>query len=372
MTATVADIINALEKWAPSSLAEDWDNSGLQVGSPQKKIKHLGLCLDLTPHTLEQAISKGIDCLLTHHPLIFKPLRNLSFDSWQTNLIRKLIKEDIALIAAHTNLDAAQNGVSEVLARLLNLKIERALSPSPGASLFLVSVCLPKGYEEEIRKLLLETGAGVRGAYKGCSFCVEGQGSFYPLAEAKPVFGERGKLNLVSERKIEFITPAFLLPRILTLIKERHPYEEVPIDIIPLKGRDFRFGLGRVGELPLSHTLHDLAKKVGEVLQTRDVFVVGELQRLVKKVAVCGGSGGELLKEALKQGVDVYITGEVKYHQAREAEALGLALISVGHFESEHVIISEMARFFREWAEGEGCPLKISVLEEKSPFKRAF
>ncbi len=372
MTATVADIIDALENWAPSSLAEDWDNVGLQVGSPKKEVKRLGLCLDLTPQTLKQAVTQKVDCLVTHHPLIFKPLKNLSFDSWQAALIRDLIKHDIAFVAAHTNLDSARNGVSEILASLLHLKIERALLPSPGASLFRVSVYLPKGYEEEVRKLILETEAGVRGAYRGCSFTVEGQGSFYPLAEANPALGERGKLNLVSESKIEFVAPALALPRILSLIKEKHPYEEVPIDVIPLRGHDFRFGLGRVGELPISYTLFDLARKVGEVLDTQDVFVVGEPQRLVKRVALCAGAGGDLLKEALRQGAEVYITAEIKYHQAREAEASGLGLISVGHFESERVVIPEMARYFRTWADDRGCSLEISALEEKSPFLRAF
>ncbi len=372
MAATVADIINALENWAPSSLAEEWDNVGLQIGSLKWEVRRLGVALDLTPQTFEQAVSQDLDCLVTHHPFFFKPFKNLNLDSWQGVLLRGLIGHKIALICAHTNLDAAQNGVNEVLARLLHVKVDRALVPSPGAALFRVSVYVPKGYEEEIRKILLETDAGVRGPYQGCSFTVEGQGSFQPLPEAKPFAGEKGVLNIVSEKKVEFVVPSCVLPRVLSRIREKHPYEEVPLDIIPLKGHDFRFGLGRVGELPISYTLQDLAQKVGEVLGTEDVFMVGEPQRLVKRIALCGGAGGELLPEAVKSGAEVYLTGEVKYHQAREAEALGLALISVGHFESERVIVPEMARYFKRWAEEKACPLEISVLEEKSPFMRAF
>ncbi len=372
MTVTVTDIIDALENWAPSSLAESWDNVGLQVGSPQKEVKRLALCLDLTRETLDQALSFKADCIVTHHPLFFKPLKALSFDSWQALLATELIRHEIALVAAHTNLDAAFSGVSEVLARELHLQIEKALLPSAGVDLFRISVYVPKGYEEKIRKILLESEAAVRGAYRACSFVVEGQGSFYPSSQAKPFTGEPERLNLVAETKLEFLAPAFALSKLLATIKEVHPYEEPAIDIIPLKGRDTRLGLGRVGELPLPYTLLDLAKKVGEILKTQEVFLVGEAQKLVKRVALCAGSGGDLLKEALKARAEVFITAEIKYHQAQEAKARGLALISVGHFESERIIVLEMARYFENWAKKRGCDLQISVLEERSPFQRVF
>ena len=372
MDITVGDIIEALEKWAPFTLAEEWDNVGLQVGSRKQKVKHLGTCLDLTPETLAQAKELGVDCVLTHHPLIFRPLKDLSFDSWQGALIRELIAADISLVSAHTNLDSAREGVTELLARRLKLEIEGSLVPSPGAKLFRVTVYVPKGYEEKIRRFLLETEAAVRGRYKACVFSAEGQGSFYPLPGANPSQGSPEKLNLVSESKLEFLAPQFVLPKIVEGLKELHPYEEVPIDLWPIKGEDRRFGLGRVGHLPLEYTLQDLARRVGEVLGTDKVFFVGEPQRLVRRVALCAGAGGDLLKEAHRAGAEVYLTAEIKYHQAREAEALGLGLITFGHFESERPIVFEMARFLKEWAKDKGCSLKVSVLEERSPFRAAF
>ncbi len=372
MDVTVADLINALESWAPSKLAEDWDNVGLQVGSLEQRVEKLAVCLDLTPNTLAQAIEKEIDGLVTHHPFIFSPLKRISFDSWQGKLLRELIKRDIFLISAHTNLDAAREGVTEIFARALKLELEGALAPSPGSRLFRVTVYVPKGYEEKVRRFLVGTEAAVRGRYKGATFSVEGQGSFYPLPGAKPAVGETGKLNLVQESKIEFLAPAFSLPKLIKGLKELHPYEEVPIDIWPVEERDQRFGLGRVGTLPLEYTLQELAQKVGEVLNTKAVFMVGEPQRLVRRVALCAGAGGDLFRRALELKVDVYLTAEVKYHLAREAEALGLPLITFGHFESERLIVPQMARFFEEWARGRGCSLEVSVLEESSPFQAAF
>ncbi len=370
MDITVGDIIAALENWAPPPLAEDWDNVGLQLGSAKKKVKKLAVCLDLNLQTLSQALA--FDCLVTHHPLFFKPIKKLSTDAWPGYAVAELLRHDVALVCAHTNLDAARDGVTEVLAQKLKLETEGALVPSPGSELFLVSVYVPKGYEERIRQFLLATEAAVRGQYKACTFTTEGLGSFYPLARANPTQGERERLNLVSESKIEFLAPAFVLPKLLKGLEELHPYEEVPIDFWPVKGKDPRFGLGRIGELPLEYTLLDLAQKMGEILNTKGVYLVGEPHRLVRRVALCAGAGGELWRQALEKGADVYLTAEIKYHQAREAEAAGLALITFGHFESEYLIVPELARYFSAWAKERGCYLEVSVLEEKAPFQGAF
>ncbi|WP_022853889.1 Nif3-like dinuclear metal center hexameric protein [Thermodesulfatator atlanticus] len=372
MATTVEEITRAFEEWTPNTLAEDWDNVGLQLGSLKAKVKKLGFALDLTPQTLSQAISYGLDCLVTHHPFLFKSIKNICWDSWPGSAIKTLCEKNISLISLHTNLDAAQEGVSDILAKLLHLKVERAILPSKGAAKYLVSLYVPKGYEEKIRQILLEEKTSFRGKYYACSFAVEGKGSFFPEEDAKPFVGESGKLNVVPETKLEFLVPGYQLPKIISKIKEIHPYEEVPFDVLPLETRDAKVGLGRVGLLPLEITLRELALKVSEVLQSKAVFMVGDPQKLVRKVALCAGAGGELFKRAYDRGAEVYITAEVKYHQAREAETLGLSLISCGHFESEIFIVPQMAEFIKSWAAARDLDLEVFVLKEKSPFLPVF
>ncbi|AEH43918.1 protein of unknown function DUF34 [Thermodesulfatator indicus DSM 15286] len=372
MAITVEEIIAALESWAPKKLAEDWDNVGLQLGSLKKQVKHLGVCLDLTPETLAQALTQKIDCLVTHHPFFFKSTKQICWDTWPGKAVKTLAEKDISLIACHTNLDSAKEGVSDVLGEALHLKVERALLPAKATKLFLITTYVPKGYEEKVREILLKEGAGQRGKYSGCSFATEGIGSFYPKEEAKPYRGKVGKLNLVSGTKMEFLVPEFLLARVIAKIKEVHPYEEVPIDVWPTEAYDYRYGLGRIGELPLEYTLYELAQKLSQLLNSQAIFMVGDPKQLVKRVALCGGAGGDFFENALSLGAEVYITAEVKYHQAREAEARGLSLISVGHFESESLIVPKMAEFFQKMANSKGEELQITMLKEKNPFIPLF
>ena len=369
MTVYVGDLIEAFERWAPLKLAEKWDNVGLQVGSPQKEVRHIALALDLTPHTLEQALKLRIDCLITHHPFIFKPLKSLRWDHWQHDLLRKLILQDVALVSLHTNLDSARDGVTEILAQALHLRVERALQPSPGAKLYKMVIYAPKGYEERLRNLILESEAGVIGPYRGCSFATEGIGSFFPQPEAKPYLGEQRKFNLVPEVRLEFVIPEFEISNFLGRLRELHPYETVPVDLYPLEGEDQRFGLGRIGELPLEFTVQDLAEKLASLLHSPAVFIVGKSSRLVRKVAICAGAGGDLFYQARSLGAEIYITAEIKYHLAREAEALDLPLIVLGHFESERLVVPKMADFLRRWSMERSCEIEITILEEESPFR---
>ena len=368
MEITVSDLIAALTEWAPLKLAEDWDNVGLQVGSLRKRVSRVAVALDLTPSTLSQAIEHEIDCLVTHHPFFFKPLKRIDYDHWSGKLIQGLIKEDIALISLHTNLDSARQGVTEVLAEALNLRLRGAIRPCPGAKWYKLVTYVPKGDEEKIRALVLSSEAGVIGAYRGCTFASEGTGTFFPDAEANPAVGEQGKLNFVAETRFEFVIPSFARESFLKRLRKIHPYEEVPVDLYPLEAFDPRYGLGRLGELPLDYTVQDLALKLKKVLGTEAVFTVGDPTKIVRKVALCAGAGADLFLEAKAKGAEVYITAEIKYHQAREAEALNFPLIVTGHFESEHLIVPKMAEFLENWAKNQGVSLEIKILEEKTPF----
>ncbi len=262
MAITVEDVLKALETWAPTYLAESWDNVGLQIGSLTQVVKRLAVALDLTPAVLSQAKSLQIDCLITHHPLLFNPLRKIELDNPWGNLIAEVIRAHIAVISAHTNLDAALNGVNDLLAR---------------------------------------------------------------------------KLGLVSWQPMG---------------REDH--------------------IVRVGELSEAVSLQDFAHIVQRELKTQTLDVVGDLAGLVKRVAICGGAGGGFLEEVLGEWVDVLVTGECKYHQARLAEIYGLALIIAGHFETEVIIVPEMARFFREYFSKNSESPQIYTLEERSPYKRIF
>ncbi len=369
MAVTVQDVLSAIESWAPRSLAEEWDNVGLQVGSRRRPVTHLGVALDLTLEVLEQALAKGIDCLVTHHPLLFKAPKSLDLETPLGKILSLLIKHDLACIAAHTNLDSAKGGVSDILAKALGIRVTKALSPCPGSKLYKLVVFIPKGYEEKIRQALLETEAGVIGSYYGCTFAVSGVGTYLPGEGAKPWYGEKGRLERVSEWRLEVLVPSMEIPRVISLLKEVHPYEEMAFDLYPLEEHDPRFGLGRLGILPLPMTVLELARKVAKATGSEQVQIIGDERQEVEKVAVCGGAGGDLLPQVFKSGAQVYITGEIKYHQAREAEALGLSVIVAGHFETEYLVVSELAKYLEKWASSQQATIKISQLEDKSPFK---
>src|SRR5699024_5210235 len=326
-----SDIFKLMEEWAPKHLAYDWDNIGLQVGSYSRQVKKVMVTLDVVEDVIDEAIEKGVDMIIAHHPLLFKPLKQINTDTHQGRMVRKLITHNISVYAAHTNLDSAVGGVNDLLAEPLNLQSSEVLVDSVQEGLFKIAVFVPLTHTEAVINALNKVGAGHIGDYSHCTFQTKGHGTFKPLEGTEPYIGTQDKIEKVEEVKIETIVHRSILSKAINEMIQAHPYEEVAYDIFPLENQGKIFGLGRIGELKEKVTLQSLIEHIKKIYDVPTVRVTGDLTKEVKKVAILGGSGEKYISTAKKKGADVYITGDMTFHSAQDAEYMGLSVIDPGH-----------------------------------------
>jgi dinuclear metal center YbgI/SA1388 family protein len=324
------EVIQVFESFSPKKLAMEGDKIGLQIGNLSRKVDNVMIALDVVDEVVDEAIEKNVQLIIAHHPPIFPPLKRISSEDVTGRLIEKLIKHDIAVYAAHTNLDVANGGVNDLLADALGLQDKEVLVPTFDMKFRKLVVFVPSSHEETVREALGKAGAGAIGQYDYCSFSSSGTGRFVPNNEANPFIGVAGKLEEVEEVKIETIYPEHLEKKILSAMFKAHPYEEVAYDIYRLENKGETLGLGRVGNIPKT-TLKDFAEKVKTALEVQTVRVVGRLDAEIKRVAVLGGDGNKYYPQAIFKGADVYITGDFYYHTAHDAMAEGLNIIDPGH-----------------------------------------
>ncbi|WKA56348.1 Nif3-like dinuclear metal center hexameric protein [Planococcus shixiaomingii] len=324
-------IIEEFEKWSPKYLAMEDDPIGLHVGTLNKKIERVLVTLDVNEKVVDEAIAKGAGLIIAHHPPIFRPLKSLQTDFPQGRLMEKLIKNDIAVYAAHTNLDVAAGGVNDLLADALGLMDTKVLVPTYEAELVKIAVFVPESHEEKVREALGKAGAGSIGDYEYCSYTLSGTGRFRPTADADPYIGEPGKMETTAESKIEVVIRKTEKDRAIKAMIAAHPYEEVAYDVFTLENKEVAMGLGRVGTLEIEMSLADFVDQVKERLDVPAARVVGPLDKPVKKVAVLGGDGNKYIQAAKRSGADVYVTGDLYFHVAQDAEAMGLAVVDPGH-----------------------------------------
>lgn len=370
MSVKCSEVMKILEEIAPVSLAENWDNVGLQIGDKDKLIEKMMVCLELNNKIADEAIEKGIDMIITHHPLIFKPLKKLIATDPIVRVINKLIKNDINLYCAHTNLDIAIGGTSDYLASLLNLNDIKPLSITENKKYYKLVVFVPENSIDSVREAISLAGAGHIGNYSHCTFQSKGVGTFKPLQEADPYIGEIDKLETVNEYKLETIVPANKLRSVLDAMLKTHPYEETAYDVIPLENNIEVLGIGRIGYLPSQKKLKDFALEVKGVLNADSVKLIGNERQIVKKIGICTGSGSEYIKTAYKNGCDCYITGDIKYHDAQLASDLGLCIIDAGHYETENIIcIPLQNRLLKEFEEKNFTIEVITSEININPFK---
>lgn len=363
MSVKIQTIINIIEAWAPKNLAEDWDNVGLQIGDCRTTINKIMLSLDITHEVVDEAINEGVNMIITHHPLIFKPVKNIRFDLPLGGLIAKLVQNDIAVYTAHTNLDSAHKGINDLLASLLDLNNLEVLVPSVEDELFKLVTFVPKGYLDQVRNAISEAGAGWIGNYSHCTFSLAGTGTFMPLEGTSPFIGTRGKLENVDELRVETIIPQSKLKRVLKALMKSHPYEEVAYDVYPLANEGEKLGLGRIGELNSPITLNELVQNVKKVLNVDVLKVVGEDEQKITKIAVCGGAGASLINNARFKGAQCLITGDLKYHEAHDAQNLGLSIIDAGHHGTENIIVPYLVKRLKETLTAQKWD--VEVLESK-------
>ena len=332
----IREICQQMEAWAPVAWQESYDNAGLLVGDASTEVKGILISLDCTEEVVEEAIRKGCNLIISHHPIIFSGLKRLTNSNYVERTVVKAIQNNIALYASHTNLDHAPHGVSYHLASKLGIK-GQVMKPMRDA-LKALHYYVPATHDVSVREALHAAGAGNIGEYASCSFTSEGTGRFQPSAEANPHTRSAGVLSEVNEVKVEMIFPSHLSAQILSTLKATHPYEEVAYSIHSLDNSWQDVGSGYVGTLenPLSpkEFLTFVKKHLGLQALKHTALPTGP----ISKVAVCGGAGSFLIKEAVKQGCDAYITADIKYHEFFEAENQCL-IIDVGHYESEVMII---------------------------------
>jgi len=366
---TVADIIEVMEAFAPFSLAEEWDNVGLQVGQLQWPVKTIWVALDPLPEVVDAACKNDVDLLITHHPLIFHPLRSIDFSTPVGSIIHKTTRHQLAIFAAHTNLDSATDGINDLLASRIGLKNLRVLSKTLGPDIYKLVVYVPVKYEQKVLNALFETEAGKIASYTCCSFRSQGKGTFRPGPSSKPVFGKIGEISHADEIRIETVVHRTDLKNVIAHVREHHPYETMAYDVYSLSAPENNQGLGRIGELDESTELASFALAVKEKLGLESVKIAGKPDLSVDKAAVCSGSGSGLMKYFLSSGAKVYISGDLRYHDARTAEAANLGLIDIGHFASEHLIVESLAQRLVKILSETGIALKIEAYRlEKDPF----
>lgn len=339
------EIFKLIEEMAPCHLAESWDNSGLQVGDRRAEVAKVLLTLDVNISVAREAAEKGAGLIISHHPLLFKPLKSIDLSQPAGELIGFLIKNNITVYTAHTNLDAAAGGVSHVLAVRLGLEKLAVLQQTEHIRCVKLAVFVPEDHAENVRSAIAEAGAGWIGGYSHCSFMTKGAGTFKPLAGANPYLGRTGELTLVEEIKLETIVPTGILNKVIQAMQKAHPYEEVAYDLYPLETPGPAYGLGRVGELPRQLSFSQFIEQVKTALHLTAVRTGGQPEACVSKVAVCGGSGADLWPAALKAGADTIVTGDIKYHTAQEMADAGLKFIDAGHYGTEAAILPVLQSF---------------------------
>ncbi|TKC03090.1 Nif3-like dinuclear metal center hexameric protein [Pedobacter cryotolerans] len=329
----LAEITNFLEAIAPLNYQEDYDNSGLIVGNTNDEIHAALVALDCTEQIIDEAIAKNCNLIITHHPIVFKGLKKFNGKTYVERVVLKAIKNNIALYAIHTNLDHVAHGVSAEICKRLGIVNAKILAPKNNLLKKLVTFC-PTAQADELRNALFTAGAGHIGNYSDCSFNLNGTGTFKGGDGANPYVGEIGLQHQEAEVRIETIFKVQDERKILLALLENHPYEEVAYDIYPLANKLENVGAGMVGWLPQEMEVNEFLHNVKEKMQTKVIRHTALLQKKIKKVAVCGGSGSFLLKDAIAAGADAFITADFKYHEFFDAENK-LIICDIGHYESE-------------------------------------
>ena len=329
----IKEITAIIEDYAPICYQEDYDNSGLIVGSFEDEVKGILISLDSTEEVIDEAIKKQCELVIVHHPIIFSGIKQLNGKNYIERTIIKAIKNNISIYACHTNLDNVFNGVSFKIAEKLGLKNCRVLVPKKNKLKKLVIYC-PTESVDKVRKALFNSGAGNIGGYSECSFNSLGQGTFKSGDNTNPVVGNIGEFHVEEEIKIETIVLSHEVNKVISAMKEAHPYEEVAYDIYNLDNYHEKVGSGVIGELKIEENEMSFLKRLKKTLNTDCVRYTSLLDKQVKRVAICGGSGSFLLTEAKKQNADVFITADFKYHQFFDAENQ-IIVADIGHYESE-------------------------------------
>ncbi|MEX2597716.1 MAG: Nif3-like dinuclear metal center hexameric protein [Salibacteraceae bacterium] len=351
------ELIKALEELAPPSYQESYDNAGLICGNVNEDVKSVLCTLDCTEAVVEEAIQKGCNIIIAHHPIVFKALKQLTGKNYIERTIIKAIKNDIVIYAIHTNLDNVIHGVNAKIGQVLGLSNLEILKPKKEILKKLITF-VPKTDVEPVRSALFYAGAGNIGHYDHCSFNVSGHGTFRGGEQANPYKGKVGNDHIEEEIKIEVIFPAQIQGKVLSGLIKAHPYEEVAYDIISLENQYEQVGSGMIGTFDKPQQVNAFLQLVATRLNCSVIRHTKKVADPIKKVAFCGGSGSFLLSDAIQQQADVFITSDYKYHDFFDAEDR-IMILDVGHFESEQFT----PNLIKEYLEGKFSTFAVLLSE---------
>jgi dinuclear metal center YbgI/SA1388 family protein len=360
----LADIERFFEAWAPRWTAWERDNVGIQIGRRTRRVSNVLIALDLTPSIIDEAVAKKIDLIVTHHPLLFRPLSSISDGSIVGTMALTLAEKRIALFSAHTNLDSAAGGVSVMLARVLGLTKPRFLVPLNGM-LTKIAVFVPEKDVDTVAAAMAESGAGVIGEYESCSFRVDGRGTFQGSAQSSPTLGKPLRLEEIPEVRLEMVVPRARVAAVVAAMKSAHPYEEVAYDVYALENNNPNFGMGAIGELAKPMSLRSFLTRTRRSLGAKSLKHTGSLNQTIQRVAVCGGSGFEHLEDAIHAKADVFVTADVRYHGFQAADKR-IALVDAGHYETERVVLPAIAERLASYAQSKHDKLVVTVTNQST------
>lgn len=357
---TIRALIKYLETNYPKGVAWEKDNVGLQVGNLKNKLKNVFLTLDLDLQGVNRAISKNCNLIITHHPVIFSPIKNINLESdVKAQIIEKCIKNNITVYSAHTNFDFSANGVSFALAEKLGLTDIQFLE-NTRSDRYKLNVFVPEQFIEQVSEAIFEAGGGRIGNYDKCSFRVTGTGTFEGNEESSPVLGSKEKLERVEEVKLEVILDKWNLNPVVSKMISAHPYEEPAYDIYPLENENVNYGYGAIGELNKSLTESEFLQLVSKSLKAKNLRFSTGTGRKIKRVAVCGGSGVQYLNAAMQKGADAYVTADIKYHDFQSADKQ-IMFIDAGHYETEVHSLSVLKRQLSAYVKNSGSSIGVSI-----------
>jgi dinuclear metal center YbgI/SA1388 family protein len=340
-------IAGILEEMAPKKLAENWDNVGLLVGDGKQIIKKLMVSLDAPEWVVDEAIEKGVDMIVCHHPIIFSGIKRINTDDAIGRKLIKLIHNNIAVYCLHTNFDIVAGGLNDIFSELLGFKSTRIIEPTYNERLYKIVVFVPAGHEDKVIEAMCSVGAGFIGKYSRCTFRAKGIGTFEPQQGSTPFIGKTGRLENVEEYRIETIAPEGIVKKAVNAMLKAHPYEEVAYDIYETFNQGKIMGLGRLAELESEICLSEYAEKVKQILGIDNIRYAGDPQHRIKKVAMLNGAGNKFVNAARYAGADVLITGDMQYHQVVDALEMGLSVIDAGHYDTEKIMMEFITNYLR-------------------------
>ena len=357
-----------LDALYPCRWAAAGDRVGLMLGHSESPVDLVLVALEVSAPVVAAARAKGAQLLLTHHPLLYQPLAAVREDQPLGELVAALIRGGIAYAACHSNLDVAPGGVNDYLASLLELEDVEVFQETGRDEWYKLAVFVPVGYEDRVRQALADDRVGVIGHYSHCTFASRGQGTYIPLEGANPFKGQAAALSRAQESRLEMLVPESRLGAALHRLGAVHPYEEPAYDLYPLANPGALLGFGRIGNWRQARPFERVVPRLKEIFGIKQVRMWGRPPEEVSRLALCSGSGGEFMAAARQLGAQVYLTGEVRHHQATPGYPPGFAVLEVGHFASEVVFIPEWARQLAEHFQETGLQVRVEAAPEEEPF----